>query len=629
MVQRQTTRSAHADDGMSLVEVLIAAVVLALLSTAVLGVVVRAQAANADTRSRTAAASLAQREIEYLREEFTRSAAAPLTIANAGVVTNPHPLPGGTAGQPLLLDNVPYTVTRAVQWNVTGAGASACEGGSLVSHPTLGVTVTVTWPDMGSTLPVVSHIQLAPPKGTGTSTTQAFVAVKVVDSRGAAHPGRAVRVTSASGASTSALTDAAGCAVATATPPAAGTTYTATMIDSGYVDIAGVANPTKVTGVLRPGQLNASLSFAYDRAATLRLRIVDSGGTPLPDAQAAGAELTLVATESSGASASSSRTAAGTLTTITGLWPSRYGAYYGATPPGGGYGSVQLAPGAVGDLDVILELAAGEVIDLPPGADRVIAVRGAGACTDPSARTVDPAGFTLIPGTWSFYAAGLSFDCSPGPASVALVSGPNGAVPFQPSTLRAIGVPPGGVLWAVSTSRATGLTTCPDPATAATAQNVDGARTGGVAMAAGDWFVYRTAGTADGECLSVPRGAYPQNVAYGAVTPLVWVDQLPPARLTVSAVPTGDQWRVILSRTPVPTGCTAALPSGATQLGTANSTSVTGTVEQGTWFVYRQRTNLTSNTNRCRPMAGTGQVTMLGGPTVWSADFSTGAVTSS
>ncbi len=126
---------------MSLVEVVVAMVVLAIMASAVLGIILKAQAAGVNNRARISAANLAAREIDILRDEFGRTSDAPATIAASGVVVNPHPLAGGTAGAPLTVDGTQYTVTRSVAWAITGSGDSACEGGSLVDYPTLAVTV--------------------------------------------------------------------------------------------------------------------------------------------------------------------------------------------------------------------------------------------------------------------------------------------------------------------------------------------------------------------------------------------------------------------------------------------------------------------------------------------------------
>lgn len=598
MARTPGTSRPHDDAGMSLVEVLMAVVVLGILSTAVLGVLLQTQSANRDSRARTAAASLASREIDLVREEFARTTTAPIALADAGVVTNPHPLTGQPAGQALVLDGMPYTVTRSAAWNVTGPGRSACEGGSLVQHPTLGVTVTVTWPDMGTTRPVVSQVQLAPPKGTGVSTAQAFVAVKVVDSDGAAHAGRTVRV-SGGGTTRSGLTDTAGCAVVAVTPLATGTDYTAQLGDVGYVDVNGNATPSKTTGAIRPGQLGATVTFAYDRAATLRVRIVNASGVPYPDASVQGTGITVVATESAGSSASRPYTATGAVTSVPGLWPTRYGAHFGSTPPAGGYESVDLAPGSTGDVDVVLALADFTVGDLPPGTASVVAVPGTATCTDAGARPVDPAGASLVPGSWSFYAAGPSFDCATGPGSRPLTAGDNGEILFATSTLRITGAPAAGGLWAVHASRVPGLTTCPGPAAAGVAVDVNAARTADMPLAAGDWFIYRTDGPPEGACQGLPRQAYPKNVAYGAQNELAWVDAPPPVQLTVTEASTGSgsRYRIFLSRTPVTLStCRTTLPTGAIGLAPENNPVTSGLVEPGQWYVYRQRTDSTSCT---------------------------------
>lgn len=626
MASTPAPRDGH-DDGMTLIEVLIAAVILGILASSVLGIIVQTQSSHVDSRSRTAAASLAAREIDLIREEFGGSTTAPLDIADDGVVVNEHPLPGQTAGQALRIDGQRYTVTRSTAWNVTGPGASACEGGALVDHPTLSLTVTVTWPNMGTTQPVVSHTQLAPPKGTGITASQSFVAVKVVDSEGANHAGRSVRLTGTTGTA-SGLTDAAGCAVMAVNPATAGTTYTATLMDTGYVDLSGVANPSKQTGSVTPGRLNTAVTFAYDRAATLRVRVLDEDGNPYA---ATGLPFTVVSTESSGASASRQVTATGDVTEITGLWPTRHGAYFGSVPPAGGYPTIDLAPGQTGQVDVVLTLATGGVAGLPPGTDRVLAVPGTAGCTDPGARQVAAGGFSLMPGTWSFYASGPAFDCAAGPAALSLVGGDNGDVGFGPTTLAVTGVPAGGTLWAVHSSKAPGgLTTCGGPATAAVAQNVDAARTGPVELAPGDWYVYRTDGAADGTCLATPRGAYPRAVPNGAATTLVWQDQRPAVGFTIRNIPSnstvGTAYRIVVSAVPLST-CTntATTPTTSTVFGAANSTTVTGTLEQGTWYVYRQRTSGGSG-NRCSA-SPTNPVVLPGPAPAYSLNWTTGAVT--
>ncbi|HMO12101.1 MAG TPA: type II secretion system protein, partial [Actinotalea sp.] len=91
------------DHGVTLIEVVIAAVLVMILASTAVALILQTQDAQVDNRSRTAAASLAAREIDMVTEDFRRSRTAPVDIATAGVVVNPHPLAGGTVGEPLML----------------------------------------------------------------------------------------------------------------------------------------------------------------------------------------------------------------------------------------------------------------------------------------------------------------------------------------------------------------------------------------------------------------------------------------------------------------------------------------------------------------------------------------------
>jgi len=340
-----------ADGGFSLIELVVAMVVLGAMSIAVIGVILNAQAQSVSNRSRIAAANLAAREIDIVREEFTRSMTAPATLAAAGTVVNPHPLPGQLPGSPLVIDGKPYTVTRSVAWNATGTGASACEGGSLVNHPTLRVTVDVTWPNMGSTLPVTSSTNMAPPKAAGVLGATSFVAVAVTSSDGLPYPGRSVRVF-ASGESRSGSTDAAGCAVVQVSPAAGpGTNYNAQVSDANHVDLTGNPSPMVNIGLVPRGTLNSNAKLAYDKASTLVLKFVDSTGA---EVDATGEEVTVSAGEASGASGSRILPVTGSTMTLDSLWPTQYTAFLGSVPPAAGAATIALPPGTSQVLEVPL-----------------------------------------------------------------------------------------------------------------------------------------------------------------------------------------------------------------------------------------------------------------------------------
>src|SRR6201999_4437148 len=100
---------------MTLIEVIVALGLFALMSTAVLGVLGSAVNSTKDDKSRLEAVSLASPELEIVRDTFTAVTRGPDWVTE-NQVTNPDPLPGGTAGQAIVLDGVPYTVKRTARW---------------------------------------------------------------------------------------------------------------------------------------------------------------------------------------------------------------------------------------------------------------------------------------------------------------------------------------------------------------------------------------------------------------------------------------------------------------------------------------------------------------------------------
>ena len=150
-------------------------VVLAIASTFIVAGLIATMQTTRSSRNRLQASSLASREMEILRNEFNSSTTTALALGAANQVTDPHPLPGGTAGSALKIDGSPYTVVRNVEWLPAGTGKSACDGGAALTYPSLAVNVSVTWPRMGAVQPVVSNTVLTPPKNTWPRTSPSSV----------------------------------------------------------------------------------------------------------------------------------------------------------------------------------------------------------------------------------------------------------------------------------------------------------------------------------------------------------------------------------------------------------------------------------------------------------------------
>ncbi|WP_426566851.1 type IV pilus modification PilV family protein [Angustibacter sp. McL0619] len=252
------------DSGFSMIEAIVAFGVLSVFAIALGVTLVNAMGVSKSARERVAAANLAAREIEIVRNKFATSDTDAMAVANAGTVTNGSPL----AGSSNVVDGVSYTVRREVQWMPIGNGASACDGGSLVSYPSLRVSVEVSWPNMGSTKPVVSQSMLTPPKGTLDDVTLSYVAVKVTNAAGG--PSDGVLLTIAGpGGTFNQSTDASGCAVVQV--GSAGT-YSATADMAGWVDQTGVQRSVLTPITVSAGAMQR-VAMTYDVAATLDVTV--------------------------------------------------------------------------------------------------------------------------------------------------------------------------------------------------------------------------------------------------------------------------------------------------------------------------------------------------------------------
>jgi prepilin-type N-terminal cleavage/methylation domain-containing protein len=260
---------------MTLIELMAAIVVFGIAATGLTAGFIAASQKTRLDKNRVAASNLAARELEIVRNQFNASSAGPTTIAGTPSVSNPDPLPGGTAGDDLQVDGVPYTVVRRVNWLPAGTGQSPCDGGSAVTYPTLAVNVAVSWPAMGQVKPVESNTVLTPPKGVLASTTS-FVAVKVLGPTNIGQENVPVTLTGPGG-TISGTTQEDGCATMAVTTAGA---YTASLNTAGWVDYYGVAAPTKPVTVTA-GSLT-SVQFNYAKSGSMALTLATTSGYALP-----------------------------------------------------------------------------------------------------------------------------------------------------------------------------------------------------------------------------------------------------------------------------------------------------------------------------------------------------------
>jgi prepilin-type N-terminal cleavage/methylation domain-containing protein len=353
LTQRTTAfrRQMQGDDsGFSLIEVVVALVVLMVFAGALSVTLLNSLGVSKAARQRVAAGNLAARELEIVRNKFASSDVDAIAVAAQSTVINGNPV--GAAG-PSYVDGTPYTVRRDVQWLPTGTGVSACDGGALVNSPALQVVVTVTWPNMRTARPVIAETVMTPLKGTLDNVTTAYIAIKIQAADGTAADGVPATATGPGGTFVHS-TDASGCVVFQV--GAAGN-YSVTLNTAGWVDQTGAQVSVKTPITAAAGTM-VRASMTYDLAASMDVTLASDGGYPLPAPLPA---VNYIKPNVATSLAQQTFTSLTTTTHITGLWPTNagYAAWSGGCPDsdpaasptsGSRAAPVVIAPGANGNL---------------------------------------------------------------------------------------------------------------------------------------------------------------------------------------------------------------------------------------------------------------------------------------
>ena len=263
------------DAGFTLIEVIVAFALFLGMVAASLVILSSAQSATRDSSRRTTASNLAARELSITADAFNSGVRGPTTI-DTGTVVNPDQLPGGTAGGPLVVDSVDYTVVRKATWSSVGStAASTCDEGTSAELAYLRVRVTVTWPG-GEDNPVTMTSILTPAKGTYFTDSDGHIGLKVIDRNGDPRVGQSVSLTGPE--SDTGVTDENGCVLF---PFLTAGTYTLKLTDAGYVDIKG-QSPSTTTAAVVAGQIWHG-TVSWDRSATITAKLTAPTGFTLPE----------------------------------------------------------------------------------------------------------------------------------------------------------------------------------------------------------------------------------------------------------------------------------------------------------------------------------------------------------
>lgn len=255
---RRTPHGPPDDEGMSLVEVLVAMMIFAVISTGIIFTMLSLLSVTRDSRARQVALNLASEEVDDAR-----------TSGDLFEL-----LDGERAVQ---VDDTTYHVRRSTRW-VTDpgqdlqCGTSGSAAGSTLRYKR--VNVEVTWDNMRSqTVPVRSDTIVSPDSHLNDPTLGTIL-VSVLSGDGSGRPGVSVSASAGSphnGAKTPAVgpaaTDAQGCSYILKVVPG---NYDVSVSMPGYVD-----HQQNRVGKLTVGVgagVSASAGFQYDRAATVTPR---------------------------------------------------------------------------------------------------------------------------------------------------------------------------------------------------------------------------------------------------------------------------------------------------------------------------------------------------------------------
>lgn len=251
MSLRQRVRS---DEGFSLIEAVVASVILALTASLAAGLIVKTLGVSVGNTQRTTAANIAASRMEIVRG-----------LRAVDIVDGRTALPDAMVGG---------TTYRIIQDAVYVAldSTGTCSAGGAPAYKR--VTVTVSWANMGSTKPIRSDTLRALGFGSdGLESSKGSAAVNVQDGDGVGVEGISVRVATESGFSPTAtlVTDSTGCAVFTGLT--GGSTYTASVNTIGYADVDGYqASSGSSFGAIAGSMVTTTMAYASAGSLSVQLQ---------------------------------------------------------------------------------------------------------------------------------------------------------------------------------------------------------------------------------------------------------------------------------------------------------------------------------------------------------------------
>ncbi len=250
LVRRMRIRLGQDEQGFTIVELMVAISIFALVVTGVTALTGTSLTLTRNNRNRAVAANLASQEMDTVRSTAFTS------------------LPIGQVTSSQSVDGVDYSVIRETEWVTQNATTGPCQAPSGAPPAYLRVTVSVTWAAMNGVEPPSTQTVVTPPIGTYSAST-GHIAASVIDPDG--QPLSGVLVTSTGPNGTNNLTTTSdGCAFFAYQPAGS---YSVKVTAFGFVDGLNNSSPTQSTTVTVGA--TSSLQFQFGDSTDL---VVDYHG---------------------------------------------------------------------------------------------------------------------------------------------------------------------------------------------------------------------------------------------------------------------------------------------------------------------------------------------------------------
>jgi hypothetical protein len=231
---------------MTIVEVLVASILVVLVSLGALGAIDAANRSTAEERHRAAAHGVAEADQARMRSMRISD------LANLDQTDQ------------VVEDGTTYTVASRGEFVTNNTGTASCDEGTA-SADYIRITSTVTWPSIGSRPPVVAESIVSPPSGS-IAADRGALAIEVLDAQGNGIPN--VGISGSGAGAFNGTTGSTGCVIF-GNLPEGDYTLSTSGVTSGFVDRDGNPPDNHPTSVIGESTNTVVLQYAQPGSAVV------------------------------------------------------------------------------------------------------------------------------------------------------------------------------------------------------------------------------------------------------------------------------------------------------------------------------------------------------------------------